>query len=424
MKLWNYIFRDDFVKKSLMFFVVTGFISFLNYVYHPVIGRIVSVSDFGEIEALFSLYNVFGIFLFAFTSVVIHVTANKDNENERNLFLAKIGVIGIAISFVLAIITTIASPLLKSVFHFQSSFAFIIFASLLPIATYVFFGAAFFQAQKKVSQYSIAHAIVSVAKLGVALGALYLGTRVAGTMTAFLIAQIAGAIYISRVLKNKIQLLKNVQFTSNEKNELAREVRYGLMILIANFSVILFCNGDILAVKYFFEPNIAGFYSGISAIGNIVYFVTAPIAAMLLASVKLKNQHNENNRILFLALGACFVLVGLAVLIFGFWHSIIITILLGQTFAEYSVLLRPISIFMGLAALYNIMLMYFLAQRKKIVFLPALASFLALVITLSLRHKTLSEVVYSFIFAIMVGIILAVLTLLTEYHKHNNAPRI
>lgn len=417
MKLWNYIFRDDFIKKSLLFFIVTGLISFLNYVFHPVVGRLVSVSDFGEIETLFSLYNVFGIFLFAFTSVVIHVTANNDNESERNANLAKIGLTGIVFSFIIAALTALASPLLQNTFHFQSPIPFVVFASLLPVATYVFFGSAFFQAQKRVYKYSAAHAAVSLLKLLFALVLLAAGYRVVGAMGAFFLAQMFGALYVMRALRGKISVLSHATFTPEDKSRLLKEVRYGFMILVANFSVILFCNGDILAVKYFFEPESAGYYGGISAIGNIVYFATAPIAAMLLASVKLKNTYKENQRVLYLALLAVGVLVGFAVLIFGIWHRIIITMLLGARFAEYSWLLVPISVIMALSALYNIILMYFLGLRKKTVFIPAIASFLTLVILLGLRNSRIIEVVHNFIAAIVVGIVVGFLVLIWELNS-------
>jgi O-antigen/teichoic acid export membrane protein len=422
-KLFEYLFKDDFIKKSLFFFIATGSISFINYVYHPILGNLLPVAMFGEIETLFSLYNVFGIFLFAFTSVVIHVTANTPDESERNEFLATIGKTGISFSFIISFLGATLSPILKNIFHFSSATPFIVFASLLPFATYVFFGTAFFQGQKKVRPYAFTHALVSILKLILAVVTIFVGARVVGVMSAFLIAQIVGALYVSRVLKMKMQVFqKGSKLLPEERKKLSREIKYGAMIFVANFSVILFCNGDILTVKYFFSPETAGFYSGVSAIGNIVYFATAPIAAMLLASVKLKNTKKENERVLYLALVACLAFVGAAVLIFNFWHSIIITLLLGSKFNEFTSLLRPISWIMALAALYNILLMYFLALRKKIVFLPAVASFLILLVLVIVRHETVLEVVYNFIIAIIAGMIISVALLLfdpgTKHHEH------
>ncbi len=413
----HYLFRDDFIKKSLFFFVATGMISFVNYAYHPVIGHLVSVQNFGEVETLFSLYNVFGIFLFAFTSVVIHVSANTENEAERNAFLAKIGLAGISASFLLALLVAALSPFLKSVFHFSSATSFVVFGALLPFATYVFFGAAFFQVKKQVRQYSFGHAIVSFLRLAFAVAAFYLGYQVVGIMGAFLLSQILGALYVAYSLKGKIQVRKSASQFFSDTTNLKREAKYGAMIFIANCSVILFANGDILTVKYFFSPEVAGLYSGISAIGNIVYFATAPIAAMLLASVKLKNAPQENRRVLYLAFLACFVFVGLAVLIFNFWHSIIITLLLGKKFAEFSAYLRPISITMALAALYNILLMYFLALRKKKVFVPAVISLVTLCVMVAVRHSTVQEIIHNFIIAIIGGMIVSFILLFAQENK-------
>lgn len=420
-KIFHYVFRDDFIKKSLFFFVATGLISFVNYVYHPVIGRLVSVQNFGEVETLFSLYNVFGIFLFAFTGVVIHVSANMEDEEVRNEFLAKIGRVGVIASFVLALVVAAGSPFLKSIFHFSSATSFVVFAALLPFATYVFFGTAFFQAQKKVRQYSFGHAIVSFLRLALAVAAIYAGYKVVGIMGAFLLSQILGAVYVAYSLKWRMRVVSSAKSLQDDKENLKREAKYGAMIFIANCSVILFANGDILTVKYFFSPEIAGLYSGISAIGNIVYFATAPIAAMLLASVKLKNTPKENRRVLFLAFLVCLVFVGTAVLIFSFWHSIIISLLLGQKFSEFSPYLRPISVTMGLAALYNILLMYFLALRKKKVFIPAIVSLATLFALVALRHHTVQEIIHNFIIAIIGGMIVSFVLLFAQEnipHEH------
>lgn len=416
------MFRDDFIKKSLFFFVATGVISFVNYVYHPVIGRLVSVQSFGEVETLFSLYNVFGIFLFAFTGVVIHVSANMEDEEVRNEFLAKIGRVGVIASFVLALVVAAVSPFLKSIFHFSSATSFVVFAALLPFATYVFFGTAFFQAQKKVRQYSFGHAIVSFLRLALAVVAIYAGYKVVGIMGAFLLSQILGAWYVAYSLKGKIRVAGSTQSLQDDREKLKREARYGAMIFIANCSVILFANGDILTVKYFFSPEVAGLYSGISAIGNIVYFATAPIAAMLLASVKLKNTPKENRRVLFLAFLTCLGFGAAAVLIFSFWHSIIISLLLGQKFSEFSSYLRPISLIMALAALYNILLMYFLALRKKKVFIPAIVSLATLFALVALRHNTVQEIIHNFIIAIIGGMIVSFVLLFVQENKPHEHP--
>lgn len=416
-KIANFLFKDDFIKKSALFTLAAGTISLINYVYHPVLGNLLPVAQFGEVEVLYSFYNIFGIFLFAFTSVIIHLTANAEDESHRNKLLVAVGKFGLVASFAVAILLAAASPVLRESFHFASAKPFLILAAVFPVATFVFFGAAIFQGQKRVGPYAIGNGLVSALRLLIGVVLVLVGLRVLGVMAAFLVAQLLAAIYMYQVLRKKL----NVHVTSSEGvtkgADIQKEIRYGIMVIVANLSVVFFSNGDILAVKYFFDPQTAGLYSGISTIANIIYFATTPLCAMLLASIKLKNSKKENTRIFLMGLAIASGLGLVSWLLFRSLHGIIIPTILGEKFADFSPYLRQVSLVMALCGVYNVTLMYFLALRKKFVFVPATSSALVLAVVVSLRHGSVDEIVQAFTAAIIVGLVVSGIKIIMEFFK-------
>ncbi len=46
---------DRFVKNNVIFFFGSMGVAFLSYLYHPILGRIMKVEDFGEVQTLLSL---------------------------------------------------------------------------------------------------------------------------------------------------------------------------------------------------------------------------------------------------------------------------------------------------------------------------------------------------------------------------------
>ncbi len=422
MKISHFLFKDDFIKKSALFTLAAGAISFFNYIYHPILGNLLPVASFGEVEVLYSMYNIFGIFLFAFSSVIIHVTANTENEEERNTVLGTIARIALIVSVGASVVVAATSPLLERVFKFESPLPFIVLALLLPFATYVFFGAATFQGKKEVRPYAMGNGLVSLFRLIFGAILVVVGFKVLGVMFAFLAAQMLAALYVFSLLRKKVSVLHAKQTTEEEKARLKKEVRYGVMVFVANLSVILFSNGDILTVKYFFSPDVAGLYSGISTIGNIIYFAMTPVSAVLLASVKLKSTVSENKRILLITLGITTVFGGLCWLLFATSHGIIIPLALGKKFTSFSPYLSQVALVMALAGVYNVTLMFFLALRKKFVFFPAIFSAALLFVLIALRHQNIDQIIHNFMAAVIVALAVSGARLAFEFLKHAELP--
>ena len=79
--------KSDLIRHNAIFFIGTMGIAVFNYLYYPVIGRLVTVPDFGEIQAVISLFMQLGIVLTAFGYVVTNIVSNASNRDANSLIL-------------------------------------------------------------------------------------------------------------------------------------------------------------------------------------------------------------------------------------------------------------------------------------------------------------------------------------------------
>lgn len=77
--------QDKFLQHNAIYFIGTVSVAFLNYLYHPVMGRLMKVADFGEVQAFLSFLLIFGVFTGFFKNVITTIVANLKNDQDREL---------------------------------------------------------------------------------------------------------------------------------------------------------------------------------------------------------------------------------------------------------------------------------------------------------------------------------------------------
>ena len=94
---------SDFLRNNTIFFAGSVLVGALNYLYYPLIGRLVSPAVFGEIQTLVSLFLQFTIFLNVLGMITVNIMANyadKEKAIARKLQLSKDRIVNIKISSV------------------------------------------------------------------------------------------------------------------------------------------------------------------------------------------------------------------------------------------------------------------------------------------------------------------------------------
>jgi O-antigen/teichoic acid export membrane protein len=385
---------SPFIRHNAVYFAGSMAVAFLNYLYHPILSRMLSLQDFGEVQTIFSLTVQISIILGVIGLVAVNIESNKESAPQRQALLRDIQAATFWTMVVVSLGLLIFSPELAALFHFNSLLPFFILVAILLSNLPITFRRANLQAQYDFTGISVAGLVMAAGRLVAAIALIIIGWRVAGALAGLAIAQVLAGFYLLYKTRNiKAGLRWQLQFS----RPLLREMGYILLTLLATGFVAFLTSADILFAKFYFDPTTAGSYSGISTLARIIFFATTSIAAVLLPSIKLHHSFSEHAR-LFGKSMLLLLAIGLgALLVFYFFPTTVITILIGPKFLPSADLLARLSLVTFFASIVNLFVFYFLALRHYAVLFVVAAGAAATVVPILALHRTPLDIVNGFL---------------------------
>lgn len=196
---------------------------------------------------------------------------------------------------------------------------------------------------------------------------------------------------------------------------------YGIPSAIAIFSLSSFISNDIILVKHFFTPHDAGLYAGLSLVGKVIYYLTAPIGTVMFPIIIQKFNKKENFRnTFFLAL----FLVGAASLAVTFFYFIfptftILLFLKNPVYKSVVPYLGLFGVFISIYSLVSILIYFFLSVKKTSVAYISLGGACLQLILISLFHYNFISVIFDSIIALSLLLIVLLLYYLINYQFKN-----
>ena len=390
------MFEGTFIKNFAVYFSGAMIVAFFNYLFYPVLGRVLPLASFGEVQALVALIAQLGVIFGALSVVVVHIVARPGNDSNKAAMISTLRKIVFATVCTGSVVIALLRVPLASFFHFESSLPFVALAILLFAQTLPLFRNAYLQGTKQFLYGSISSSISAGGRIVAALLFIALGWGVFGAIVGIACANILAWLYVTRITRS-VPLLNTSRETlpAREKGALARELRYGVLALVANVSITMLYTSDVLFVKHYFDPQTAGLYAAVAAVSSIVYFVLAPLAAVLLPSVagEVDTRHHTLRTALLVYAALAIPMVA----IFAVFHQLIITILFGARFAPLSYVLPITATTSALVALATLFNSYFLAMRRAELAAILPAGVLLLTVLNVLRHDSIETVVSNFL---------------------------
>lgn len=408
-------YQDDFLRHNIIFFIGSMTVAVLNYAYHPIISRMLSVEEFGEVQAYFSLIAQIGIISGVFGRIILNIKTNVTDNNSNENVVGQLYSLSTLLTGALALGLIAFSPYIGALLNLPGYLGLIITAVILLISIPVTFAKFELQAKKQFGKVSIAELITSVGKIAFALMCIYLGTQALGALFGLLLAILVGLIYVYPHTK------KTIHFNSFARPSLSptlrTELKYGALIFVATSFITFLYTSDILIVRYFFDAETAGMYAGIATVARIIVFATGSIAGVAIAHVMLKNSHQENHMVMNKSLRLVIVIAGSILVIFSLIPELIIKALMGDRFLDMAELLPFLSILMALVALTNLFIMYFLALRRYFLIPILLISSLTIAITTFMWHNSVEDVLLSLVYGVVLALVSMVFFYLQEPAK-------
>jgi O-antigen/teichoic acid export membrane protein len=408
----NKIFQDKFLRHNFIFFCGSMIVAIFNYLYHPILSRMMDIESFGEVQALISLFLLFSMVIGVFRTIVVNIVANAQEIQEKQELILMLQKAGLYIVSAFSLLIIVFSPQLKLFFNFSSVYPFISLAILLILSLFFTFRSAILQALHKFKEVSIASIYLSAGRLVFAVLLVYIGWASFGAVTAIVLSQIIALIYVySKTSTHLMSLAKaNVRITSRIKKEFS----YAFLVFLATLCVTFLYSADVIVIKHYFPADQAGFYSGIATIARIIFFVTGSVAGVLISHIKLENSDKENKKTLRKSLFLVGGLGGAVLLTFLAFPDTIIKVLIGQRYLDYAGLLPRLSLLLFFVSIINVFFFYYLALRKYFLAIIAILSPLLVLILSYFRHDSLLQIINNFLWSSVLILIIFLLRFLWQ----------
>jgi len=291
-------------------------------------------------------------------------------------------------------------------FHIQSIPLLILALGLILISLVSIINQSFLQAKLSFGFLTITNIVSSSAKLLLAVILVYMGFGVSGVVWGIVIAYMISYILTYFPLRFVFSLPR--QHISMHPKAL---ISYSIHTGIALISLTLFISTDLILVKHFFSSEAAGLYAGLSLIGKVIFYFSAPIGTVMFPLIVHKKERNENYFNTFLlSLGVVLVPSVVITIIYFFAPTFIIELFLRRSeYLHVSNLVGFFALSMIVYSLLTVTVNFYLSIKKTFVWIPLLCGALLQGILIYTYHGSFFTIIMinlsieTLLFAILLG---------------------
>lgn len=408
-KIFNFI-KHPLFSGSVVMVIGSNLVSFINYLYHVVMGRMLGPAGYGELAAIISLVGLLGMIPGSLNLVVIkYISSAKTKEEiaslvnwlKTKIFLA---------SLIFSLVILITSSLISSFLNINKISYLILVSVSFLFSLQALLNRSILQGLLKFKEMVASILAENITKLSTGILLVYFGFQVGGAMAGFVAAAALGWYITSFYLRYSVKQNPHIAI------DLKGILLFTIPVLIQSVSVTSIYSSDVILVKHFFPAQTAGIYAALSTLGKIVFFGAGPIGAVMFPLVSQRNARGENYKRVFLYSFLATVLLSASILLFYWLYpEFAIKLLFGAKYLEAAGLLVWFGLFISLFTLSSLLVSYGLSLGKtRVVIFPLIAA-VAQIILISLFHQTLYTVV--FISAAVSALLLGSLLIYSSHGK-------
>jgi len=286
----------------------------LNYLFQVLMGRMLSIEEFGTMNALFSWIAIVSMPIGVVTTTTARYVATYNATGERNkiakLLKRLFGYISLGAIGVL-VLGVILSPSVSKYSNINNTLLIVLLAVILSTGMFLPLLNGTVQGTKQFLKLGFLNFGLTGFKLVLGVGLVWLGYHLYGVMAALIAANFAmtlvGFYFIRGYIKPKGAV--NSEDLALGKKDIAR---YAMIAFAVNLCIALLSNVDMVFVKRFFSDSLAGLYGTAALFGRLVIYIPgALVLAMFPIAAEAEASGSGSRSVLIKAL---FYVGGLSVL--------------------------------------------------------------------------------------------------------------
>jgi O-antigen/teichoic acid export membrane protein len=380
------------------------------YLFQLVSGRYFSKEEYGVLIALFSLSGLIPLVAQFFVSGIPKLVAEiKDVDYPTrisSLFYAilKVNTVLTVITFVLMLVL---KDEIASFLNITDTSVIMPFIFAVSAGTLMLFITPFIQGLARFKAYSFITLLTAIAKLAVAVIVMFFALEIKDIFWGLTIATLALGVMCYKILLKNI----NLNWRLNDTKDLETLVKYSLGGALSLIGLSLLNLSDVILVKHFFAPDLAGVYGSISVIGRIVFYAASPVAIVMLPICTEKFKKGEDFiKPFFSSLAIALAICLTATFIYFEFPHLIITALFGKSYLAAEPYLGIFAIFMLVYTMLFIFSTFYIAISKFFLSSLVIISAILQLAGIWVFHENIYQVVYVSIFSVSIVLIIYLFT--------------
>lgn len=266
-------------RGGFILLLMTVLANALNYLFQVLMGRMLSVEEFGTMNALFSWFAIVSMPIGVVTTTTARYVATYNAKGEDNKIAKLIKrlsgylLIGAVAMVVLGVIL---SPLVSEYSNINNPLLIVSLAITLASGMVLPLLNGTVQGTKQFFKLGFLNLGLTGFKLVLGVGLVLLGYHLYGVMAALIAANIfmtlVGLYFIKGYVKPKGPV--NSEDLALGKKDIAR---YAMIAFAVNLCIALLSNVDMVFVKRFFSDSLAGLYGTAALFGRLVIYIPSSL---------------------------------------------------------------------------------------------------------------------------------------------------
>lgn len=379
---------NKLVKNSGLLIGLNFFASVLNYLYQILAARVVSISDFGLMNSVFSYMAIIAVPGSTLTMIAareLAIDKEKGSWNRARKYASELSRRVLWLTLAVFALELIFGRILGHGLKISSPVFFLLVAAAAALGYFHPFYSGCFSGFGRFALLGCYAMLIPAYKLtGLAFAALdginarlmiCMGSIVVGsTVTAAL-----GKVFVGSVLK------KEEKGENDDSHWTGFRAEEWIEPLIVNVCFQLFANIDVLIVRRIGTETESGLYSSVMLFGRVIYYVATSLGTVLLPLVATRAA-KKSSRMLRRVIAFTLVFCILCFSVLGFAGTWIINLIYGSDYVNAMQFLPFAGLFAGAVGVMTILVNYMVGvnyTRKAMYILLCLAVMLFIVLLFS-----------------------------------------
>ena len=370
MNFLSRLIKHELISGSFYIFAGGMVANVFAFLLNLFLARNLSYADYAIFASLLSVITLAAIPAGSINTVIVKFATDffvkNENDKLKTLYLLFFKfVLGLSL-FIIFFFFIFSVPLINYL-HIDNVWYVIVTGFVISSFYLNTLNTAFLQSLLKFKFMALLNILGGSIKLVVGVILVILGYKVFGGLGALfsmtLGMYVVAYLPITKILKEK-SLDRKISLNTKQM------FSYAVPTFVTVLFLTSFTSMDVILVKHFFSPHTAGFYAGLSLIGKVIFYFTAPIPAVMFPLLVKRHATGKNFVNLFYLALILVILPSVAITAFYFvFPNFVINLFLGgREYLYVAPYLGIFGLYLTVFSLVNVCVSFFLSLNKTNIF--------------------------------------------------------